>query len=218
MQFPTRDQVREKASNAPEHLLEFIRSDLMRSVFEELRTKHKLHIDQAGNMATAINSIVLGIRNLDEFPAMLKEALGNSDNAMQEDILKIVNEKIFVLLRTLTKGMTTPVTAAEKPLSAPAAVTTPVLPPSPIQQIQKAPLVTQLEPMPVPAPVVPPPAPMVVAENKMTMTSAPTPVTTSVPMPPPAPTTAITPPTPKEPKPEAPVKYHGTDPYREPFE
>jgi hypothetical protein len=214
--LPSQLEIKTAYQNAPVYLQDFIGSDEMYTVFQDMIKVHKLHIDQGGNLAVALNSIILGLRPLGQFPELLKEALNSSDDALNRAIANEANSKVFSALRALTKTETTPTKATPVLETAPAAVAfAPAS--SPIQSVQKAPLVTQLESMPVAAAVVPP-TPMVVAENKMAMTSAPAPVTTAVPMPPSAPTTAITPPIPKEPKPEAPVKYHGTDPYREPFE
>lgn len=194
MALVTEEEIKKAYKNAPERARDYIDSDELYDAFHVIRKTHNLHLDQAGSLALMIDAIILDLAPFEKFPTMLREALGAADDATYQAVLKDVNEKVFAMFRKVTKENTVP-----------QSVTTPTTtaPPTPA----RAPNTTELPPLPTPKP----PS---VAETKLAVTSAPAPVQQVVP--PPA---AVVPPhpAPTAPSPKPPT-YHGTDPYREPFE
>lgn len=195
----TEAEVRKVYETAPKHLKEYIDSDGLFNAFHEIRRTHKLHIDQAGNLAMAIDAVVLGMKRFDELPMLLREGLAGVDDATREKVVKDVNDKVFVPLREYTKKRAeeTQKTTAPKPV--------PTSPPqsAPPPSVRNIELKLTKEPTPAVAPVTAEPAQQTqsIVEQKM----------------PPAPPPAQAPPVEPAAQREAP-RYHGTDPYRETIE
>ncbi len=97
------EEVRKVYASAPQHLKAYIDSDELFDAFHSIREAHKLHLDHAGNLALAIDAVILGMKRFDELPILLREGLMGLDEAMREKVVKDVNDKIFMPLRELTK-------------------------------------------------------------------------------------------------------------------
>ena len=76
----------------------YIQGEELAKAFEEIRTVHKIHFDEAGNLSLALNAVFLEVRPAGEFSMLLKVSLEqNSDK--YGAILNDVNEKIFKVFR-----------------------------------------------------------------------------------------------------------------------
>lgn len=221
------DDLRKRYKAAPPYIQDFIKSDALFDAFQEIQKAHKLHIDQAGNLSNALNMVILGITPFDDFPSLLKEALGQHDSVLDPIIATEVNTKIFIPLREITR------TESQK---TPQKVQVPTPQPQRtdgIHQVQKP-----TTPAPVPTPVVSQenthavPSPKVVAPQVTLLQPEPqVPQITPISSPPKTPlaevkleATTSTKPVPQVVPPEAEggqIKqantYKGVDPYREQF-
>ena len=98
MLIPNQDQLVAKYTAAPRTVQEFVTSPELNLVFDDLRTKHQLHIDEAGALSNALNAVFLELVPLEKFPDLLKEAL-KGDEAKHSAILKEINERVFTAFR-----------------------------------------------------------------------------------------------------------------------
>ncbi len=190
MAIITEAEVRTVYDTASAQLKTYIDSDELMNTFDEIRTTHKLHVDQAGNLAMLIDAIILEMHPFANFPALLKDALINADAPLLAAVQKDVNDKVFVVFREKMKALTTPPPVVAAPLSQPAAA-------RPISVMEQK-MASVAAPEPIVQKVPPPAAP----EDK-----PPMPVSASAEV---KPATA--------PAPKAPPNYHAGDPYREPVE
>lgn len=226
------DEIQKAFATAPEHLRAYIKSDELDVAFYQIRTTYKLHLDHAGNLALAIDAVVLGLRKFDELPALLREALGGLDDATREKVLKDVNDKVFIPLRELTKKTaeearaklaapksppvtvrppTTPTQVPAVPQQAQAGIKLEVEKPQPTRLPIKSIVEEKLAQQPAPiVPVVPPAAAAAPATAPQPQQAQVAPPVTQAPPAPTPPAVAAPPPT--QPR------YHGADPYREPAE
>lgn len=97
--LPTKDQIQAAYQNAPDYVRDFIVSSELDEMFSDIRTKHKLHLDDAGRLSVAINAIALELAPLDTFPALVKEALTDISGEVQGAVTAEVNDRIFKELR-----------------------------------------------------------------------------------------------------------------------
>jgi len=204
---PTETDIKKAYAVANDKAKEYIDSDELFNTFYTIRTKYNLHVDVAGNLALIIDSVILEMLPLTEFPGKLKEILTGSSETEYQVILKTINDDIFTYFRNKVKAEAEAVkkkaeqeaaedaelerqiaeATARRALEGVGTDAAPALPPPPVQ-----------EPT---APVQAAPAPSIV-EQKVTTVSAPVQELSKVVQP--------------EIKPAAaPPRYHGTDPYRE---
>ena len=207
----TTEEIQKAFKTAPQNLKDYIESDDMERAFYAIRSAYKLHLDHAGNLALAIDAVILGLKSFDQLPQLLQEALSGLDDDTRGKVLKDINDKIFIPLREMSrkhaeevrKATTLPpptirtrevvlANAPEAPVarSIPAAPQAPVVPAAPTTQL-------------VASAATPTPPVMSVIAEKMSTTSAPPRVEQPV-----APQAV----------PNTPAKYHGSDPYKEPIE
>ncbi|PIR85080.1 hypothetical protein COU15_02815 [Candidatus Kaiserbacteria bacterium CG10_big_fil_rev_8_21_14_0_10_45_20] len=95
----TKEQIQEAYQKAPEYIQDFITSEELDEMFANIRKKFSLHLDEAGQLSIAINTVALEIANLDQFPSLIKEALPSMPEIKRNEILKEVNDRIFGELR-----------------------------------------------------------------------------------------------------------------------
>lgn len=194
------EEVKRVYATASQSVKDYVNSNEVFDAFHEIRKSHNLHLDHAGNLAMAIDAVILGMRSFSELPTLLRDALPGVDDATREKVVQDVNDKIFVPLRELTK----------KRAEAPASVPTVPRPTSGIRAVERT-LVSEAPPpvRPQPteekaeAPTTRPVAPQQsVVEQKMpgVVQSSESRVQSA---------------TPPKVAPPAPPKYHGADPYRE---
>ena len=196
----TQEEIQKAYASAPKHLQEYIDSDDLFNAFHEIRGKYNLHLDKAGDLAIAIDAIILNLQSFDAFPRLLKEALGGVDEKTYQGVVEDVNTKIFTAFRELTKKQ------VEKLVQAPA-------PPKPVSNSEPLKVIEQTVSQKEPAPV----KPLQIIQEKMSQTVGT--AALNIPVPPVA-AAVTTPAAQPEQKPPAtaPTRYHGADPYREPAE
>lgn len=191
----TEQEVRDAFRRAPDSLKSYVESDELFNAFHEIRKKHNLHLDQAGDLELALHATVLGLRQFNELPKLMQEILQGVTAEAQSAILKDFNEKVFVPLRNLSKKRAEEVlkvNAAEKHTPGGA------LRAAEMQSSAEAP--PPVAPLPNKAPA----TEASVLEQKMPRATPPAP--------------AVSQETSAPERPSTPPRYHGTDPYREPVE
>lgn len=140
--IPDQTQLGAAYKNASERVQQYITSVELNHVFEEIRTAHKLHLDESGALSNALNAVFLELVPFEKFPDLLQEAL--KDSTKRTAVLKDVNEKVFVAFR---KKMQEPEVVQSQPESTPEPE---MAPKDTIQDIEKS--ISFNEPAP---PVVP---------------------------------------------------------------
>lgn len=97
--IPSQTQIQEAYEKAPKGLQDIILSQEIAETFASLRSRYKIHLDQAEKLALAINSVILGLSEIDHFPSLLREALPDSNDETRTEILKEINDEVFSSLR-----------------------------------------------------------------------------------------------------------------------
>lgn len=135
--IPPAEEIRNKLQNAPGNVRSFITSAEFTTAFENVRTTHKLHFDEAEKMGDSLSAVFLEMVPANQFPDLLKESLEQNSGAYGV-VLADINEKIFKPFRkSLEGGAATP---ADMPVAlAPAA--------RPAQDIKDRPSPTPAEPL-----------------------------------------------------------------------
>ncbi len=110
----TQDQIEQKFNAASKEVQDMVNSEDVFNAFHEIREKHNLHLDHAGNLATAINAVILEIVPFTELDGLLREGMQGVDDATRQGVIQDVNDKIFVPLRALSKKRAEEKHAAEK--------------------------------------------------------------------------------------------------------
>lgn len=139
--IPTLAELKPAYQSAPDMVRTYIQSEELARVFEEIRTVHKIHFDEAGQISLSLNAVFLGVRRAGEFTNLLKVSLEqNSDK--YDAILNDVNEKIFKVFRYKLehKDDASTGTQAAAPASPAAPSHAPVSSPSPHPLPAKTPL------------------------------------------------------------------------------
>lgn len=96
--IPSDQELQKHYAAAPDLVKEFITSVELSTAFQEIRTHHQLHLDEAGALSRALNSVFLELNDYQKFPSLLKEAL-EQNSGQYDAVLKEVNEKIFTAFR-----------------------------------------------------------------------------------------------------------------------
>jgi cell fate (sporulation/competence/biofilm development) regulator YlbF (YheA/YmcA/DUF963 family) len=159
----TQEQITEAFKKASPEVQAMVNSDDVFNAFHEIREKHNLHLDHAGNLATAINAVILEIVPFTELDTLLKEGMQGVDDAVRAQVIQDVNDKIFVPLREETRKHAVEVAKinAAPPVVAPPPRTTPlaeiplVMIPNPSQPSAPSVLEQKMpsaQPTPAPAP------------------------------------------------------------------
>lgn len=150
--------IKDAFSAAPQALKDALNSDEVYDAFHEIREKHNLHIDHAGNLATAINAVVLGVVPFTDMGRLLDEGMPGVSPETKQGVLTDLNDMIFIPLREKALSV------AARPSHPPAVPTVPDAPiPKPpvsvIAQKLSHPQVSEtLATPPPPAPAPPAPA------------------------------------------------------------
>jgi len=110
--IPTNQELQGAFQKADASVQTYIASGELDEAFEQIRTEHKLHLDEAGKLGQALNAVFLELRPMSEFPNLLREALEQNSGAY-DAVLKAVNDKIFSPFRT---KLQTPSASEEKAL------------------------------------------------------------------------------------------------------
>lgn len=97
--LPTKEQIQTAYKQAPEYVQDFIVSEELNKAFTDIRTEHKLHLDDAGRLSLAINAVVLELAPLTSFPQLVGEALTDVSSETRSAVVSAVNEKVFEELR-----------------------------------------------------------------------------------------------------------------------
>ncbi len=199
----TQEEIQKAYQRAPEHIQTWIDSDELAKAFDAIRTKYNLHVDHAGNLAIALDAVILELKQFTELPALLKEGLASLDDATRDKVVKDVNDTVFVPLRALVKKHADEVaTKAREEAELNHRVDTMIEAEAKLADAE-AKLKTTPPPVIAPARTTPQTqAPASILQQKMSTAVAPPPSVQEVPAP--------------NPTPVAPPRYHGTDPYREP--
>jgi len=125
--LPTLEELRPAYEKALDMVRTYIQGEELAKAFEEIRTAHKIHFDEAGKLSLALNAVFLEVRPAGEFSILLKESLEqNSDK--YGAILNDVNEKIFKVFRAKmerkesgeTEPVPAPIPAVRQPPPVPA--------------------------------------------------------------------------------------------------
>ena len=95
----SQDDIQKKFDAAPESVQAMVNSDEVFNAFHEIRQKYNLHIDEAGNLATAINATILEIIPFTGLDDVLKEGLQGVDSETRKKVIADVDALIFVPLR-----------------------------------------------------------------------------------------------------------------------
>jgi len=69
--IPPLETIEEALKKAPEIVDDFITSETLADSFEEIRTTHKLHLDEAEQLSRALNAVFLELAPADQFPDLL---------------------------------------------------------------------------------------------------------------------------------------------------
>lgn len=97
--IPTQDQLAAAYEKAPSVVQEFITSPALSVAFTTIRENHKLHLDEAGALSSALNAVFLEVVPYEQFPSLLKEALEQNSGAY-DAVLKEINDTIFSAFRS----------------------------------------------------------------------------------------------------------------------
>lgn len=92
--IPNENILREAMGNAPTRVRSFIVSPAFTEAFDTIRTKHKLHFDEAGKIGDSLSAVFLEIVPSDQFPDLLKEALEQNSGKFGA-VLADINEQVF---------------------------------------------------------------------------------------------------------------------------
>lgn len=92
-------EMRSAYEKAPQAVKDALNSDEVFRAFHDIRKKHSLHIDHAGNLANAINAVVLGVVPFTDMGRLLDEGMQGVSAETKQGVLKDLNEKIFLPLR-----------------------------------------------------------------------------------------------------------------------
>lgn len=129
MSIPTEQEIRDTLEKAPDTIRAYVNSATLGDAFEEIRTRHKLHLDEAGKLTDALVATFLEMRPASGFSDLLKESLEQNSGAYAA-VLADINEKIFKPFR---KSLEEEVTATADTPATPAPAVRPaeaVRPPS----------------------------------------------------------------------------------------
>lgn len=96
--IPTEQEIRAGYEKASPLVQTYIASAELQDEFNAIRTAHQLHFDEAGKMSDALVATFLGLREMKQFPELLREALEQNGDKHSE-VLKDINEKIFSSFR-----------------------------------------------------------------------------------------------------------------------
>lgn len=113
MDIPAKDALQAAYNDAPDMVRSFITSDEFANVFTNMRDTHRIHLDEAALLASALSGVFLGLIPMDAFPGVLKTIL-TKNPAVYEAILKDTEEHLFVAFKnrlvdkTSTPTMSTP--------------------------------------------------------------------------------------------------------------
>lgn len=98
MNKPTQQQIIEAYKNLPPPVREFLADpDQLARVLTNIKNAHNLHVDMIGLVNESIGHLLLGLVSPSEFRDILK--LAGIPEGVVNDIIKEINEKIFVPLR-----------------------------------------------------------------------------------------------------------------------
>jgi len=92
--IPTADQINEAEKKASAVAADYVSSDSYFNTLKEIVNVQKLHIDEIGNIGDALDATFYELRTIEEFPALLREALEQNKDKY-DAVLKDINEKIF---------------------------------------------------------------------------------------------------------------------------
>jgi len=123
--IPPLETIEEALKKAPEIVDDFITSETLADSFEEIRTTHKLHLDEAEQLSRALNAVFLELAPADQFPDLIREALEQNSDKF-DVVLTDVNEKVFKVFRRELEEAKNKTTDSEGSIAQkPAAVVTP---------------------------------------------------------------------------------------------
>lgn len=103
--LPTLEELKAAHGAAPAYIRDYISSEELAKVFNEIRDTNKLHLDEAGQLSLALSAVFLEVRPAEQFPELLKEALEVNQGA-HAAVLKTVNEKVFARFREILSQKT----------------------------------------------------------------------------------------------------------------
>lgn len=159
----TEDQIRTAFQAASPEVQAMVNSDDVFNAFHDIRRTHNLHIDHAGNLAQAINAVILEIVPFTELDTLLKEGMPGLDDATRTKVINDVNEKIFIPLRaSVKKAVEANPVVLQAPRPTPPLPTVPPPPlegPVPTPSVLEQKLASQTPPATPPTPAPPKPTP-----------------------------------------------------------
>ena len=240
------EEAEKRFKSLPSDIQQLLYSTDMNKILVDIGSKYKLHIDQIGKLEEETGSVMLGFIEPADYSRMISEAL-QVDSAVAENIVKDVNEQLFIKIResmkqlppneetagsvvkSLPENSVADMIMQKKPRElSPSMETTPdAQVPKPAFSVADVMLSQKVTTLPV---AVPPKLQPLTTGLPLPTTSTPiTPVPASAPAKPPvqkAPTTPAVntvpvapPPTPTpNAQPPAQSKSYSTDPYHEPIE
>lgn len=99
----TLDAVKAALATVPPWLQEYVKSDELFDTFHEIRIKHRLHLDKAGELELVLYAVVVGLHQFSEMQGLIRDALRDTPTNIQDAILNDFNEEIFKPLREKTR-------------------------------------------------------------------------------------------------------------------
>jgi hypothetical protein len=115
MTIPTKEEFLTAYQKAPQYVKDFVDGDELDAAFQDIRTKYKIHLDDAGTFADLLNAVILGMLPLGQFEAALAEHLPSVDQATRTQITRDANEKVFVTLRKRATAPEAPAVSLPSP-------------------------------------------------------------------------------------------------------
>ncbi len=107
MDEKTKQQIKERFNSLPESIQEIILSTHYQETLVEIGKQYNLNVEQLGMMEIETTMAMMGLTPVRDFEAELTREI-KVDPAKGSQIVKDINEKIFLKIRDLLKLMNTP--------------------------------------------------------------------------------------------------------------
>lgn len=99
----TKEQFEKKFSSLPKEVRDVILAADTGNILRDIGKKHKLHVDQIGELMEAVDFVMLGILSPGDFIRDLYERMAPIDKQKVREIAHEVNERIFQKIRESLK-------------------------------------------------------------------------------------------------------------------
>lgn len=99
----TKEKVAEKYRALPQVLKSFVTSNSLDLALEKITNENSLSIEKAGILENEVTLVILGFEKAKDFPRSLQKKIGLEKKELNK-LLKDVDEKIFVAIRSSLRG------------------------------------------------------------------------------------------------------------------